>query len=373
MKSSSLLLTAAVLVGAASQVNAAYKLGSDSELFVTATAGVQYNDNILLTQNGTKSDTVFDAAPGLLAIWGQSSDLKGQTSFSEDFSAYSSNSGLNASLAKFDLTNKYDDGATKVDFDGWFHQVDQATRDVRGAGFLVHRDLSHAELEGENEVTSKTSVKLGIAYDDTQYKHTGYTDWQWYEVPLNYYYKVEPKLDLSAGVRYKDNQLGTGGIDSKEYYYNVGARGELAPKLTGEFSVGLNSRKLNGIGTKDEFGLESNFTYAYSPKTSFTFGANNDFGYSAAGTAYKTLGLNGGIDAAVSSDLKVDGTLAYSRYSYSTTSQRDDFYTGQVSATYLLNGYVSLTGAYAYSDDQSNLAGVSFKNNILSVTATFRY
>jgi hypothetical protein len=374
MKSSSLLLLiGAALVGAATQVNAAYKLGSDSELFVTATAGVQYNDNILLTQNGTKSDTIFDAAPGLLAIWGQSSDVKGQASFSEDFSAYSSNSGLNSSLAKFDLTNKYDSGVSKVDFDGWFHQVDQATRDVRGAGTLVHRDLSHAALSGENEISSKTSIKLGFAYDNTDYKPVGYTDWQWYEIPLNYYYKVEPKLDVSAGIRYKDNQLGKGGIDSKEYYYNVGARGELAPKLIGEFSVGLNSRKLNGIGTKNEFGLESNFSYAYSPKTAFTFGANNDFGYSAGGGAYKTFGLNGGIDAAISSDLKVDGTLAYSRYSYSTTSQRDDYYTGQVSATYLLNGYVSLTGAYAYSDDSSNLAGASFKNNILSVSATFRY
>ncbi len=363
----------AALVGTATQVNAAYKLGSDSELFVTATAGVQYNDNILLTQNGTKSDTIFDAAPGLLAIWGQSSDVKGQASFSEDFSAYSSNSGLNASLAKFDLTNKYDGGVSKVNFDGWFHQVDQATRDVRGAGSLVHRDLSHAGLDGENEITSKTSIKLGIVYDDTKYKQTGYTNWQWYEVPLNYYYKVEPKLDLSAGVRYKDNQLGTGGIDSKEYYYNVGARGELAPKLIGEFSVGLNNRKLNGLGTKDELGLESNFTYSYSPKTSITFGANNDFGYAADGKAYKTFGLNGGVEAQVSSELKLGGLLSYGRYSYSTVSRADDFYQGQVSATYLVNGFVSITGAYAYADNSPNVVLASFKNNILSVSATFRY
>jgi len=373
MKLSSLLLVVAGLLGLSSQVLAFEKLGSDSELFVTGTAGIQYNDNILLAQSGTKSDTIFDATPGLLAIWGQSSDVKGQASFTEDFSVYSSNSSLNANLAKFDITNSYDGGVSKVDFDGWFHQLDQATRDVRGANTLIHRDASHAELYGENEVSPKTSVKLGIVYDDTNYKSAGYTDWRWYEVPLNYYYKVEPKLDLSAGVRYKDNTLGTGGLNSTEYYYNVGARGELAPKLTGEFSVGLNTSKPKGLGTKDALGLESNFAYAYSPKTSFTFGANNDFGYSATGGSYKNFGVNGGFNAAVSSELKVGGSLGYSRYTYSTTSQRDDLYSGQLSATYLVNGYLSLVGTYAYTDDQSNLAGSSFKNNILSFSATFRY
>lgn len=366
----SLCLLGAALLGA--NARASFDLGNDVTLFPTATAGLQYNDNIFLSNKNAKSDSILDLAPGILLQFGAGAANKGQLSYSEDFQFYSSQSGLNTGLAKVDFLSRFDDGASKINVDAWFHQANQATRDVRSNGFLVRRDLIHGALVGENSISAKTSASLGIIYDDTDYKRTGYTDWQWFEVPFKYYYKIEPKLDLSGGFTYRDNQLGKGGIDSTEYFYNVGARGEIAPKLTGEVSIGLNQRKLKVGGTQNSLGIDSNFTYAATQKTSVSFGASNDFGYGATGTAYKNFGLNGGVTSDVSSDFKVGAQVSYSRYAY-TGTQRDDFYTGQLSGTYLVNAYVTLTGTYAYAKDSSNLAGTSFTNNIFSISAAFRY
>jgi len=365
------LIIGALLLGATAQ--ASVKLGTDSELFVTGTAALQYNDNLFLSNANAKSDSILDFSPGFQVLFGQNSQLKGTFDYYEDFQIYTSNSNLNADLANVDFSTTYDDGKSKVNSSGSFKQADQATVDVRGAGFLVHRNVTDLGLNGENELTQKTSLGLGVAYEDNSYSHTGYTNWRYVDVPVNYYFKVLPKLDLSGGFKYRDNELGTGGINSKEYFYNVGARGELAPKLSGEVHVGLHESDPAKGTSHSELGIDSNYTYAATPKTSLTFGINNDFGYSAVGTSYRNFGLNGGVQAAVSSEFKITGSLGYTRYSYTTTAQRDDFYTGQIGGSYLVNAYLTLNGGYSYSEDSSNLAGSSFKGNQFKFSAAFRY
>ncbi len=305
--------------------------GPDDELFVTGVATAQANDNVFLSHTNAKSDAIFDLVPGLEFDYGKNSLTKGLFSIDEDFQLYGSESNLDTGLTNAAFTSAYNNDKSKLNFAASFHQADQATRDVHLVGVLVKRDLYHVEGLGEIGVTEKTSLGAGVIYDDTQYKHAGYTNWQWVKVPLKYYYAVEPKLDVSAGFSYQNNQLGTGGINSDEYFYNVGARGEFTPKLTGGLNVGYEQIQFVSGKNKSRGGLgvDSNFAYAFSPKTNFTFGVNNDFGYSAAGgSSYRIFGINGGFTSLISDQWKANGQIGYSRYNYITTIQKDDFYNG---------------------------------------------
>jgi hypothetical protein len=240
----------------------------------------------------------------------------------------------------------------------------------------VKRDLYHVEGLGEVGVTEKTSVGAGVIYDDTNYLSTAFTDWQWVKVPLKYYYAVEPKVDVSAGFTYQNNQLGSGGINSDEYFYNIGARGEFTPKLSGGLNVGYEQFQFVSGKNKDKGGLgvDSNFTYAYSPKTNLTFGVNNDFGYSAAGgSAYRIFGLTGGLTSLLTEQWKASALLNYSRYDYISTIQKDDFYNAQVGITYIVNANISVIGSYTYTEDSSNLTADSFNNNIFSISTSLRF
>ena len=121
-------------------------------------------------------------------------------------------------------------------------------------------------------------------------------------------------------------------------------------------------------------GVDSSFTYAYSPKTSLTFGANNDFGYSAVeGQSYRLFGLNGGFSTALSDQWKANAQFSYGLYNYITTPQQDNFYNAQVGATYVINTHVSVTGSYGYVEDSSNIAADSFTNNLFTISAAFRF
>lgn len=368
------LLGALLAVGAGHYANAFVATGPDDELFATGTAGAQENDNIFLTHSDAKSDEVFDLTPGLEWDFGKNAQNQGYLSVGNDFQLYGSDTKLDTDLPMAALVSAYNDGKTKVNVNANYAKLDQATRDVHLVGTLVKRDWYHVDGTAEVAITDKTSVSAGVIYDNTQYSTTGYESWEWVNVPLKYYYAVEPKLDLSAGFSYQNNTIGAPGLDSDEYFYNVGARGEFTPKLSGQFSVGFEQIQFKHGGTTNGVGADSQFNFAYTPKTTFTLSILNNFGYSPAGGAsYRDLGISGGMVTVLSDQWKAGGQISYNKYNYISTTEKDNFYAGQVYATYIYNAYLSFTGAYRYAEDSSNITADSFTNNIFSIAATVKY
>lgn len=346
-------------------------LGEGAEAFVTLKTGIEYNDNLFLSSANEESDTIYRLTPGIEFLFGQNSLAQSKFSYTEEFKFYSDNSSADRELSTVDYSTAYDDGKLAVDLKAGFQQLDQVTRDIRGAG-AVRRDVLNAGVNGEVGVTEKTSVRLGIEYNDTDYKRTGFSDWEWLKIPISYYYEVAPKLDASFGYTYKDNTLATA-LDTAEHFYNVGARGEITPKLTGEIKIGYRESKPEVGASRDTIGVESNFTYTYSEKTTFDFGVSNDFGFSGTGDSYRNLGLNVGLTAAVSDQLQILARLNYSQYDYSTTGQEDDFVSGTLGLTYRFNENLSLSGGYSYTDNNSNRAASDFTANAFNLALSLRY
>ena len=369
------LLISASLLGFASHASAVAPISDDSELFVTANVSASENDNLFLSHANATSAIVYDIAPGLSYEFGKNNALtSGQLAYWEDFQIFSKfGSRLNNQLANVVFWTKYDDAKNKLNVDASYHQADQAQVGIQNLSFLVNRDLYHVDALGEVSVTEKTSLGAGVAYDDTNYQTAGYTDYRYTEVPVNYYFKVEPKLDLSAGFRYRDNTLGAGGIDSTDYFYNVGLRGELTPLLTGQFNVGYQEEKLVNRTKQDSLGLDSNFNYACDPKTSLTLGLISDYGYAAVGSAFRNSGINLGVTSALNDQWSLRGQVGYNRYAYITTAQKDNYYSGQLGISYLVNVHVTVGATYTYGQDNSNITLDSFKNNIFSVSGSLHF
>lgn len=371
---SKLLFATSSLLAAASLAHAAYDLDNGVKVIPNVTAGVQFNDNVFLNQSNETSDTIWVLSPGVSVVAGEGALNTTNFSFNEQFQFFSDDSNLNANLAIADFASRFDDGKMKIAIDAWFHQANQATRDLSNKTDLVDRNLIHAAISDEVKWTDKSSVKVGVAYDDTAYKPAGYRDWQWFEVPAQYFYEVQPKLDLSAGIKYRKNTIGgAGSVDSDEMFYNVGARGEITPKLTGEIQVGYIQFNPDAGKSKSSIGLLSQFAFALTQKSAITFGASNQYGYGAQGDAYRTTSVFGGANIALSNDFQVSGQLAYNKFDYSTSTRKDDFWSGLVSATYSINRELSVNGTWAYANNSSTLTGADFKNNVLAVSGTYKF
>lgn len=353
-------------------------VGDDAELFITGTVSGTYDDNIFLSNSNGTSDFIWDLAPGLSYEFGKTGSLTtGQLAVSEDFQEFTSHSDLDNQLFNGIFWTKYDDSKTSLDFDASYHQADAAERGIQNLNYLVKRDLAHVDGIGEVNITDKSSASLGIIWDDTDYLTNGFTDWRYWQIPVNYYWKIEPKLDLSAGFQYQDNTVGDNGFDSDVEYFNVGARGEFTPDLTGKFTIGYLREDLDAPGPtggiKGGLGADGSFTYAVTPLSTITFGVNDDYGYAATGGEYRDLGAYLGASTTIVDQWSVNGQFAYNRYSYVTSPQVDDFYTARIGVAYSLSAQVTLQAYYMYAYDQSSLAAFTFKNNILSVSGTLHY
>lgn len=341
-------------------------IGDGAELFVTGDVGVRVDDNIFLTANET-DDVIFDLTPGLELVFGKDAQMKGSLITEVAFSNYSDNSNLNTELFSGLFNSRYDDGKMKAGFNLSYVELNQNTPDLRG---LVRRDIFNVGGNTEVAFTQLTAIGAGISYDNQNYKRANYSDFKTLTIPLDVYYKVTAKTDLSFGYRYRDNST-TLGQDSNDHFLSIGARGEFTPKLTGRFAIGLNTRDYDNGGDENGLGLDASFAYEVSPKTSLQFGASNDFGTSPQGQEQENLTLNAMVVTKVSEEWSINGGVSWRSIEY--RSRTDDYFEGNIGAAYIVNANVRLIGAYVYRNYESNLAGSDFTNNVFSFAANLRY
>lgn len=354
-------------VTAVSQAAPFVAIGDGAELFLTGGLTVRADDNIFLTEK-SESDLIFDITPGVDITFGKDAQLKGALTLSHMFTNYSDNSNLNTNLFSGDFFTRYDDGKMKLGFNIGYHELNQNSVDIRG---LTRRDTFAAGGNAEVEVSAITSVAAGLQFNHENYKRANYTDADSLTIPLDFYYKWTPKVDLSVGYRYRDYRVDNLGDDSTDHFFNVGGRGEFSPKLTGKFAVGLNTRNLDRGGDETQLGLDASVAYEISPKTSLQVGASNDFGTSPGGEQQKNFTLNGMVMTKLTEEWSINAGLSYRAIDYGTRT--DDFIEGTLGASYIVNANVRVVGGYTYRNYSSDIRGSDFENNVFSVGANLRY
>ncbi len=349
-------------------------VGDGAELFVTGKVGIRADDNIAQSAN-EESDLIFDIAPGIELTFGKNAQLKGSLTLAHEFSNYSDNSNLNTNLFSGLFTSNYDDGKLKLGFNTSFNELNQNTSTTATGGTvtgLTRRDAFSAGSDAEIELSQLTKIAGGITFAHENYKRTGYTDSDVLTVPLNVYYRWTEKTDFSFGYRYRDTQLDSAGVDSQDHYFNVGARGEFTPKLTGKFSVGLNNRDLEVGSDLNQLGFDSSLTYELTPKkTNLQLSVSKDYGNSPQGQQQKNLSFSASVNSELSAEWKANAGVTYRAIDYYTRT--DDFFEFQLGATYVISTNAKLTGGYKFTNYSSVLSGSEFKNNVFSVAATLRY
>lgn len=337
-------------------------IGDNAELFVTADAIAVYNDNILLASSPEEDDVIFTFRPGFDLQFGKDSLIKGYLVGTATLTTYAENNELNNELFGIGGASTYDNERLFLRVNASFNELDQPTIDVTPtASKLVERDVTAAGVNGELTLSEKISVGGGFSYNDIDYNDAAYTDSTVYTVPVNVYYELTPKVDLSAGIRYSrtDLDLAPGSTDPDKYdtlYYNVGARGAFTPKLSGSFSVGYTTREANKDGDdENSFGTDASLAYAYSEKTQLRLAAGRNFSNaSAGGSSYENTQISLSASSAITVDWRLNAAVTYRVLDYQGVDRTDDYIEGSVGATYLINAHLTAGLSYLYRENTSS-------------------
>lgn len=348
-------------------------LGDGAELFLTGTVAVESNDNVTLSQTEV-SDTIFEVAPGASLVFGNNSLLSGSLDYVESITRYADHDELDAELSNVAFQGRYAEENTVFNVFASFAQLNQNTVDLRnpGSNQLSRRDVSRFGGDGEWEMTPKIRMSIGTSYQKIDYKRPGFADSETTTLPFGLYYAMTPKVDVSAGLQFRETDLDQSYSDSSDVFYSIGARGEFTPKLSGTFRIGVTDRDSELGRDRTALGLASDFTYVYSEKTTLNLGVANDFGNAGTGESQENTDFYIGARAALSPEFGVSGRIYYRSIDYFERPD-DDYLEAQVIADYTVSEHVTISGAVIFRNNESDLPGGDFENSVVRLAAHLRY
>jgi hypothetical protein len=366
------------------------QLGPDAKLHFTLDGQVRYDDNINLAEKNAEDDVILVAIPGIDLNYegGQSS---GRLVVLEQFNKYCDHGTLDGDLFSAVGDYKYDGALIDFDAHASYREQDQGNAGMRNREEAVRHDLTSFSANAIWSATEKTRIGAGAAYDGIRYPGAVLADSETASVPVDFYYAITPKVDLSVGYRYRTTNLDSlpsliaGKVvyinnDWVGHFFNIGATGEFTPKLKGQFRIGYNKREYDRGGTDDQIGLAGGLTYAYSPKASYDLTVSNDFANSIMGTGQKVFAIRGGGRYEFTPQWSTQFGLGFESTKYDiplgstyTNNRKDDFLVADVTLVYAMNENVSLLGTYVHRENYSNRAGEDFTSNLVILGVSLRY
>jgi hypothetical protein len=358
----------------------------NASFHLTAQVGARYDDNIFQSETDKVADTMVWIAPGAEFRFGQSSLAHGSVVYQEAFQRYLQNSVANASLGTGNADFGYDDGRVAVAGGASLQQLYQTNVDALALGI---RELTRSDVFGlngsvESQLGVKLSAKAGADFRRTDYKTAGLVGNQYTDLPLKLYFKATPKVDLSTGITYGIETPQGGGPRGKDWYYNVGARGSFTPKLSGEFSVGYQTRAVGTNPQEKLLGFDGTFSYELTPKTSSALVLSRDFRASALGESLKDSRYSFTLSTDVTPRWQLGASVTYRDLDYGaavfTTAnpplslhRRDKGLETGLFTSFNYSDWLTATANYAFRNNHSTLSEVDFSDNILSLMLGFRY
>jgi hypothetical protein len=359
---------------ALSRADPLLSFGPDVPLFITAAASIRRDDNVDLVPQNKTADTIYIFAPGTDLHYSGGKSSAGLT-LGEQFIRYASDSHLNDNLADAVGNFSYKGSESSMSLAASYAQTDQSTLSSTNTNQTLKQSLSNASFNGELGIAPKTSLGVGATFSRTAYPEASFSDSDGWSFPVDLYYAVTPKVDLSMGYNHGQTTIANNpDDDSKTNFFNIGARGDFTPKLSGQIRVGETELKPEKGPTSSQLGLGASLDYLFSPKTSFDLSANNGFSNSAVGTNQELLTLSSSGHFELSQAWALTTGLSYSSTKYLTVPERiDRFWVGNVGINYTLTTVTAFQLEYLYRKNDSTLAAADFNDNILTFSASSRF
>jgi hypothetical protein len=406
IKESLLLASLAALIGLPISVHAAplVSIGDNVDVFFNGSSSLQWQSNVFYNEKDEEEDLLLTVSPGFEVNIGRGvSNLDLSIITRYDILRYDDLSHLDDEYFHIKAIGSYQ--SSRWDVNGLVSfDEEQSTTGQEGSlntagtrGEIIQSDNTRANLEGEYRLSPKFSVGSGVRYYDREYtSHDSLADRETVTIPLDVFYELTPKVDLSLGYRYTSTDVGDTkydngvvyeGYDKESHFFNIGARGNLLPKLTGFFKVGytvtdpdssditfngttFDKQKRDSQGT---LGLDADFTYLATPKVTTRLKLHRGFGVGGEGQSTENTSANLSASYAINANYSASAFGGYTLREYEESDREDNIYSIGARFSYVPNQYWRFSTGYAYSENDSDRKGQSYESHTLDLSASLRY
>jgi hypothetical protein len=356
------------------------------ELFV----GETYDDNIFATSSGETDDFITVISPEVRAVSNFVRHRLGVT-VGADIGLYLDESDENyedyfgAVDGRLDIRRStFLDARAGI---GHFHE-DRDDPEEAGGSEPTEYDRYDGELALNhtfNRLFTRLTGRVAVFdYDDVpspfgtiDQDDRDRTD---YDALLRVGYLVSPRFNVFTEGRYtiedRDQDVDDQGFerDSDGWEVRAGAGIDLTAVLFGEAYVGYRSESFDEPTFDDVDGVSFGVDLTWNPTTLTTLvlSGSSDIEATtqagAAGNFQSNIGLS--VDHELLRNLLVGGRFGYERDDFDGIDRVDDTFALGASVTYLINRYLSVEGAYLFTDRSSDIDAVEYSRNRITLGIT---
>ncbi|WP_438483366.1 outer membrane beta-barrel protein [Oleiharenicola lentus] len=352
-------------------------------LHATLDVGARYDDNVYLNHGDEADDVIATVAPGIDFAWGERANAHGALAYRHAFQHYLDDTSENVNLGRGSAAFGFIGNRLSFQSSAAFQQSNQNNGDVAvlGENAAFRRDQLNLGAASAFSISEKTSVNAGVEYDQVRYRSDTFSGSEAVSLPVRLFWKTSAKLEVGGGATYRVEEPQRVGAKAKDWFYNLGAKGDFTERLTGRFFVGYRTREVEGFERDDGLGLEGGFDYRASAKSRLALSLSRDFALGARGESVtrSRYALRWISTPTPFLRFEVGSTYQASDYGASiftgnpNLARTDDFWSGDVSMAYSFNQWISTSLDYLFRNNQSSIATAEFSNNILSWNWQLRY
>lgn len=381
-------------------------IGDSADIYFNGYTSLEWTSNVFRDEVNEVDDVLWSLVPGFELNLGRgASNLDISVITRYEIRRYFEQDQLDTELFSARVQGLY--RSSRLDLSGnlGYSESKSTTGDANVVGDLIEADNINGALNGEYRFSPKFSFGAGFRYSERQYKapfDTRFADSETTTYPLDLFYELTPKVDVSVGYVYSSTDVkainpgltGTrfvSGYEQSSHFFNIGARGNLLPKLNGFFKVGYRTsdnedRQVQLVGPplgplttiegRDNgmLDLDADLTWAATPKFTARLGLSRDFGVGGESESTQATTVNTTANYSINSYFSATGIARYTLREYDGGSNRDDNqYTLGARLSYVPNEFWSFSTGYTYSENDSSLPGLSFEDHTLDITASLRY
>lgn len=356
-------------------------VGDNVDIYFSGSSSLRWTSNVYRDEVDEADDIIWTISPGFEINVGRGlpdADLSIITRY--DIVRYQELDQLDAELFHIKAVGSY--STSRLDLSGSlsFDESKSASGEANIIRDLMETDTVSANLNAEYRVSPKFSFGAGVQYSEREYvTYTDrFADRDTTTLPFDVFYELTPKVDLSLGYTYSqtdiDSTILRNEYETSSHFYNVGARGNLLPKLTGFFKVGYRDRDSTRAGADNNgmLGLDADFTWAVSPKLTASLGLSRDFGVGGEGVSTENSSVDTSVSYKIDSKWSAHANAGYTLRDYDG-GREDNQYTLGARISYVPNQHWRFGGGYNYTDNDSSSNNRSYQDHSLDVSASLRY
>ena len=359
------------------------------DVYFTGSSNLSWQSNLFSDSSDEVEDILLTLSPGFESVFGRgvsNANLNFTTRY--DILRYDKSDEWDTQTFHAKLAGNYNAAKYFISGLASFDERQSSLRDAQVKGNLSESDESKLEIEGEYLFSPKFSFGSGIKLSKREYTGSqaiNYADRDSTILPFDLFYELTPKVDLSVGYQYTYTDIAdvasntnNTAYSSDAHFINIGARGDLLPKLSGSIKLGLrfiDSDFTTNNRDNSSLGLDGSLNWQSTPKLNNSITISRDFGSTSNGTRIEESAFNINSSLALSQQLRTGASLGYTLRDYLDQSREDGFLSLGLNASYQVNDYCTVSSAYSFSKNDSDLTGGAsdFDNNKVDINISLRY